>query len=116
MKNKIQKGDVVQITPAANASSGDPVVVGANLCGVWMEDVTTAGAGSLATAGVFDLSVKAVDTDSNNAIAVGDTIYYASAETPKLNKNASAVPFGIALEAITQGDTDTIRVLIGRRT
>jgi predicted RecA/RadA family phage recombinase len=116
MTNKVQDGDVLQITPAANASSGDPVVVGANLCGVWVHDVTTAAAGSLAVEGVFDLSVKAVDADSNNAVAIGDTIFYASGETPKLNKNASAVAYGIALEAITQGATDTIRVLVGRRT
>lgn len=116
MTNKMQIGDVLQVTPAANASSGDPVVVGANLCGVWGHDVTTAGPGSLYVTGLFDLSVKAVDADSNNAVAVGDTIFYASGETPKLNKNASAVAYGIATEAITAGATATIKVLVGRRT
>lgn len=60
---------------------------------------------------VWDLSVKAVDGSGNAAVAVGDPIFYVDADTPKLSKKASGYLFGHALETITSGETDVIKVL-----
>ena len=59
---------------------------------------------------VWDLSVKGVDGEGNSAVAVGDKIYYVDADTPVLSKKATGRFFGFAMEAISSGETDTIRV------
>lgn len=95
-------------TPA----SGGPVVVG-QIPGVAQTDERADGTTSVVMKGVFDLSVKGVDGSGNSAVAVGDIIYYVAADTPKLSKKATGVRFGYALEAISSGGTDTIRVKLG---
>jgi hypothetical protein len=55
--------------------------------------------------------VKAVNDSGNSAVAVGDEIFYVDADTPKLSKKSSGYKFGIALEAVTSGETATINVL-----
>jgi hypothetical protein len=67
---------------------------------------------TVATQGVFDLSVEAVDDDGNSAVSVGDAIYYASGDDPVLTKKASGEFLGVALEAIDAGCTSTINVLL----
>jgi hypothetical protein len=59
----------------------------------------------------WNQSVKAVDGSGNSAVAVGDTIYYVDADTPKLSKKNTGYLFGVALEAIDAGATKTIKVL-----
>lgn len=61
--------------------------------------------------GVFDLSVKSVDDSGNSAVAVGDTIYYVDADTPKLSKKASGYFYGFAMETVEAGATATINVM-----
>lgn len=60
---------------------------------------------------IWDLSVKAVDGSGNATVSVGDPIFYVDADTPKLSKKASGYLFGHAMEGITSGATDTIKVL-----
>lgn len=60
---------------------------------------------------VYKLSVKGVDGSGNSAVAKGDKLYYVSADTPKLSKKATGVPFGYALETVGSGSTATIKVL-----
>jgi len=60
---------------------------------------------------VDDLSVKAVDDNGNSAVALYDPIFYVDADTPPLSKKATGYFFGYALETVTSGSTDTIRVL-----
>lgn len=105
----------VPVTNPTTPASGDPVRFG-NITGVAL---TAKGDGGNAAAdttvdfstAVYDLSVKAVNDSGNSAVAVGDAIFYVDADTPKLSKKASGYFFGIALEAITSGATDTINVL-----
>lgn len=60
---------------------------------------------------VWDLSVKGIDDDGGSAVAVGDTLFYVDADTPKLSKKVSGYFFGIALEAVNSAATATINVL-----
>jgi predicted RecA/RadA family phage recombinase len=94
-------------TPA----SGDPVRYG-YLTGVAITDERTAGDTTVDFGPKeWDLSVKGVDDSGNSAVAVGDVIYYVDADTPKLSKKSTGYLFGIAMETVGSGSTDTIRVL-----
>lgn len=98
-------------TPASNA----PVRFG-RLTGVALTDEGEGQNAATDTSvdfgfNVYDLSVKAVDGGGNSAVAVGDTIYYVDADTPKLSKKTTGYFFGFALETVTSGSTATIKVL-----
>lgn len=111
-QNMIQaQGDIVDVA-IASKSSGDPGVKG-QIPGVCLNDTDGDGKVRLQTNGVFDLSVKGVDGSGNAAVAIGDIIYYTDGDTPKLNKKTTGVRFGYALEAVSSGGTDTIRVRLG---
>lgn len=111
MKNKVQDGKKITWTNGTGTAvaSGDPVAIG-QLPGVAAVDIANAGYGTVETTGVFDLSVKAVDTGGNSAVAIGDKIYFVSADTPKLSKKNTGVLYGYALGAINAGSTATISV------
>ncbi|MCE5306359.1 MAG: capsid cement protein [Phycisphaerales bacterium] len=113
MKNKIQDGEVLNLVVGASVVAGDPVVVG-GVNGVAATDYdATSTMAAVETQGVFDLSVKAVNDAGNSGVAIGDRIYFVTGDTPKLSKKATGGSlFGIALEAITSGATDTINVLL----
>lgn len=95
------------------AESGDAFVVGGYLPCVLLTDAATASPynATVQTEGVFDLSCKAHDGTSNSAIAVGDMLYWTDKDTA-LDKDSSEDPFGIALEAVTSGETATINVML----
>lgn len=105
----------VVVTNPATPASGDPVRWG-DLTGIAL--TAEGGGGNIATettvefgAFVADLSVKGIDDSGNSAVAVGDTIYYVDADTPKLSKKASGFFYGIALETVGSGSTATINVM-----
>jgi predicted RecA/RadA family phage recombinase len=105
---------VVCSSPTAPVS-GDPVRYG-YLTGVALTDEGEGGNIATETSvdfsqGIWDLSCKGVDADGNSAIAVGDAIFYVDADTPKLSKKVAGYFFGIALETVGAGSTDTIHVL-----
>lgn len=100
-------------TDPATPASGDPLIVGL-LPGVALTDERADGTTSIQTNGVFNLSVKGVITGpANQAVAVGDILYYSSGHTPKLDKDTAGVRFGYALATVTSGATATIAVKIG---
>jgi hypothetical protein len=108
------KLSVVCSNPATPAS-GDPVRYG-NLTGLALTDEGDGGNVATETTVDFgpfvaDLSVKGVDDNGNSAVAVGDALWYVDADTPKLSKKSSGYFYGIALEAVGSGLTDTINVL-----
>ena len=98
-------------TDPTTPSSGDPVIVG-QIPGVALTDEDSDGNTTIATEGVYDLSVEGTN-GSNVAVAAGDILYYVSANDPKLSKTTSGVRFGYALEAVGSGATKTIRVKLG---
>lgn len=115
--NEISQGyrmSVVCSDPTTPAS-GDPVRYG-TLTGVALTDEGEGGNATTETSvdfgpTTYDLSCKGVNDSGNSAIAVGDSIFYVDADTPKLSKKSSGYFFGIAMEAVTSGSTDTIKVL-----
>jgi predicted RecA/RadA family phage recombinase len=110
MKNKIQDGQLLHVTVGSAIVAGDPVVVGHGIRGVAATSYLAAdGKAVIDTEGVFDLLVQAVDDDGNSAIVVGDRLYH-DGTTTTLSKKKSGYFFGIALEAVTSGATDTINV------
>ncbi len=116
-KNYVQPGGSINAaaTDPADPASGDPVLV-TTIAGVALtkeaEGGNAAGECTIATEGVFNLSVKGVDAGGNSAVAVGDKIYYVAADTPKLNKKNPGVLFGKALGAVDSAATKTIPVLL----
>src|SRR6476469_1473571 len=91
-------------TDPAVPVSGDPVLVG-QIPGVAEIDETTDGNVTVDTKGVYNLSVKGVDGGGNSAVAIGDIIFYVTADTPKLSKKATGVRFGYALGVVLTGAT-----------
>lgn len=112
----------VVCTDPTTPASGDPVRIG-TLTGVAQTAESTGAAADLSgnPSGytsvdfgqrIWSLSVKGVNNAGNVAVAVGDTIYYVDADTPKLSKKEThAAVFGIALGVVTSGATTTINVL-----
>ncbi len=116
-QNFVQYGKTINAaaTDPATPNSGDPVIVG-TIPGVALtkeaEGDNAAGETTIATEGVFSLSVKGVDGGGNSAVAVGDKIYYVIADTPKLSKKNTGVLFGKALGAVNLGATTVIPVML----
>jgi predicted RecA/RadA family phage recombinase len=101
-------------TDPATPASGDPVLCG-QIPGVALAAEDAAGVTACAINGVFNLSVKGVDSAGNSAVAAGDAIYYQTGDTPKLSKKATnGVLFGYALGAVTSAATATIPVEVGK--
>ena len=105
-------GESLELPVPALTLSGDPVVLG-QLPGVAQNDRQADGNATVALVGVHDLPVKGIDGGGNVAVAPGDILYLTFADTPKISKKATGVRFGYALEAVTSGATDTIRVSVG---
>ena len=123
--NFVSSGDNVTLTWATTSpSSGAAVVKGTTKAGGAIVGVALTGAGTageavtVATKGIFNLSVTASSTVGN--IAIGDFIYTSMGGigvcTTDLSNINTGVLFGQALDAITASTTagvySTIRVMI----
>jgi len=111
--NFIAQGDVIQATNGTGTAivSGQPMAIGAGCTGFCLEDIANGGTGSVQLKGIFDYPVKGHDGSSNAAVSVGDKVYYTAGEA-FFDKDSSAVPAGIALEAVSSGSTTTVEVLL----
>lgn len=95
MKNFIQPGDILTLTPAAAVASGVGYLFGTGLFGVATNDVAISTPGEFRTEGV----VQIAKTDSL-AIAVGDRVYW-DPTNKCVNKTATAQQcVGICIEAV----------------
>lgn len=103
----------MQMPTVTGAEAGDAFVVGGYLPCVLLTDAGPASPynATVQTEGVFDISVYAHDGSVNSAVSVGDLLYWTDKDTA-LNKDTSEDPFGVALEAVSAGETDTINVLL----
>jgi predicted RecA/RadA family phage recombinase len=109
---RFAEGAPLSVIVPSPTKSNDPIILG-SLGGVALTDYNAVtGKATVAFEGVWDLSVKAVNSSGNSAVAAGDEIYYVSGDTPPLSKKTAGggVFFGHALEAVTGGATDTIMV------
>jgi predicted RecA/RadA family phage recombinase len=110
--NFIQSGTNIEVPTATGMDSGDPFVTGTYQPCVLLTDAGAASPynATVKTEGIFDLSVKAHNGIGNQAIAIGDAVYWHAGDTPKLSCNSARTFFGIALEAVASSETDTIKV------
>ena len=106
MDNLVQLGQYLRVEKSS-VNSGDIVVIG-NLKGVAVTDSDAADMVSICTFGVYELEVVANNGSEGAAVSIGDKLYYDTV----LNVDESKTFFGIALEAISSGETETIKVLL----
>lgn len=111
-KNEVYyPGNAIPLPVPEGTKSGDPVVVG-TIAGIAMEDRDAAGNAPVRVNGVYKLAVTGHDGTKNEAIGVGDKVYYTapSGGTPAIiNANATTgKEFGVALKAIAKGATDAV--------
>lgn len=93
MKNYVQAGDVLTLTPTADVASGGGFLFGA-LFAIATNDVAANTPGEFKTTGVFDLPKT-----SALAIGVGDRVYW-DPSAQVVNKTAAAqVCVGVAVAA-----------------
>ena len=71
MKNFIQLGDVLTLTPAAAVASGVGYLFGTGLFGVATDDVAISTPGEFATVGVVDIAKTPA-----LAISIGDRLFW----------------------------------------
>jgi predicted RecA/RadA family phage recombinase len=111
--NFVQEGKNMVMSTVTGAESGDAFVVGDYLPCVLLTDAGTDSPynATVQTEGVFELSVTGNDGASPAAISIGDMLYWTDKDTA-LDVDTSESPFGIALEAVGSGDTETIKVLL----
>jgi predicted RecA/RadA family phage recombinase len=107
MKNFVQKGDVLTLTPAAAVASGVGYLFGTGLFGVAVNDVAISTAGEFITEGVIDIAKT-----SALAISIGDRLYW-DATNKCVNKTATAQQcVGIAV-ADAANPSSTVKMKLG---
>lgn len=106
----IKNSEQLPIYTNSDVNSGETVLVG-GITGVALADEDSDGYTVIRREGVFDLSVKAHDGSSNSKVSIGDALYL-DASNGTLDKDSNETLFGYALEEITSGETDTIKVLL----
>lgn len=100
MKNYVQPGNTITIpAPAGGVVSGAPVAVG-SLRGFAAATAAEGDDVAIPRVGVFEV-IKA----TGEAWAVGDKLYFNSANSNFTKTAASAVLFGFAARAAASGDT-----------
>ncbi len=106
----------LRLTVGSGIVSGDPVEI-VDLHGVALTDYNAPTADAKATVRlpgitcVYEFTVEAVNNSGNVAVAIGDKLFYDTAATIKINKDVTnGKLFGYALETITSGSSDTIKV------
>lgn len=107
MKNFIQNGDTLTLTPGAAVASGVGYLFGTSLFGVATNDVAISTPGEFRTEGVVDIAKT-----SALAISTGDRLYW-DATNKVVNKTASAQQcVGIAV-ADAANPSATVRMKLG---
>jgi predicted RecA/RadA family phage recombinase len=107
MKNYIQEGDVLTLTPAAAVASGVGYLFGTALFGVAVADVVISTPGPFCTEGVVEIAKT-----SALAIAVGDRLFW-DATNKVVNKTTTAQQcVGIAVDAAANPSA-TVKMMLG---
>lgn len=107
MKNYIQKGDTLTLTPNIAVAGGVGFLHGVGLFGVAVADVAANTAGEFLTEGVVDIAKT-----SALAIAVGDRLFW-DATNKVVNKTTTAQQcVGIAVEAAANPSA-TVKMKLG---
>jgi predicted RecA/RadA family phage recombinase len=108
MKNFVQEGEVLTLTPAAAVASGVGYLFGAAIFGVATNDVANGVAGEFITEGVVTIGKT-----SALAIAVGDRVFW-DATNKVVNKTSAAQQcVGVAVEAAANPSA-TVAIKLGQ--
>ena len=108
MKNFVQDGDTITLTPAAAVASGVGYLFGAGLFGVAANDVAISTPGEFVTEGVVTIGKT-----SALAIAVGDRLFWDSVGKV-VNKTTTAQQcVGVAVAAASN-PSSTVSMKIGQ--
>lgn len=107
MKNYVQAGATLSLTPGANVASGVGYLFGVALFGVAKTDVASGEAGEFLTEGIVEIGKT-----SALAISVGDRVFW-DATNKVVNKTATAQQcVGIAVEAAANPSA-TVKIKLG---
>ena len=107
MKNYVQPGRTLTLTPAAAVASGVGYLFGVALFGVAEADVASGAAGEFITEGVVEIAKT-----SALAISVGDRLFW-DATNKCVNKTSTAQQcVGIAVEAAVN-PSSTVKMKLG---
>ena len=107
MKNFVQEGETLTLTPAAAVASGVGYLFGAGLFGVAAGDVASGEAGSFVTSGVVEIGKT-----SALAIAVGDRVFWDATNKVVNKTTTSQVCVGVAVEAAANPSA-TVKIKLG---
>ncbi|TXH90349.1 MAG: DUF2190 family protein [Rhodoferax sp.] len=94
MKNFVQKGEVLTLTPAAAVASGVGYLFGSALFGVATNDVANGANGEFITEGVVEIAKT-----SALAISVGDRLYWDSTNKCVNKTSTAQQQVGVAVAA-----------------
>jgi len=115
MNARYKDGRNIDVPVPVGTKGGDPLVLGTGaikIPAVANIDRLDDGTASVTRVGSFLMQVQAIDGSGNSAVAVLDPIYFNSGATPKLNKNAAGVAWGVALTTLASGTTGEVEVLL----
>lgn len=107
MKNFVREGDTLTLTPAAAVASGVGYLFGAGLFGVATADVASGAAGEFVTEGVVEIGKT-----SALAIAVGDRVFWDSANKVVNKTTIAQLCVGVAVEAAANPSA-TVKIKLG---
>lgn len=107
MKNFIQNGDTLTLTPAAAVASGVGYLFGTSLFGVATNDVAANTPGEFRTEGVVDIAKT-----SALAISTGDRLYWDPVNKVVNKTNTAQQCVGIAV-ADAANPSATVRMKLG---
>lgn len=107
MKNFVQPGESLTLTPAAAVATGVGYLFGAGLFGVATQDVASGAAGVFQTEGVVEIGKT-----SALAIAVGDRVFWDATNKVVNKTTTSQVCVGVAVEAAANPSA-TVKIKLG---
>jgi predicted RecA/RadA family phage recombinase len=108
MRNYIQSGDHLTLTPGAAVAAGVGYLAGAAVFGVAVNDVASGVPGEFRTVGVVEIGKT-----SALAIAVGDRVFW-DATNKVVNKTTTAQQcVGVAIEAAANPSA-TVKIKLGQ--
>ena len=110
MKNFVQEGEVLTLSPGAAVAAGVGYLFGTSLFGVAINDVASGASGEFVAEGVVNIAKT-----SALAISVGDRVFW-DATNKVVNKTLTAQQcVGIAVEAAAN-PSSTVKIKLGAYT
>lgn len=107
MRNWIQEGETLTLTPSSNVAAGAGFMFGSGLFGVATSAVTASTAGEFQTEGVVEIAKT-----SALAISVGDRVFWDATNSVVNKTTASQVCVGVAIQAAAN-PSSTVVIKLG---